>query len=384
MDSAQSFTTMPNSGDDYVLEVENLKAYYTSKRGLVKAVNDVSFGIKPGEAVGLFGESGAGKTSVALAILGIFDRFSRYYASTSGHEENKKLWKMRDEAREKGITSEEVGRDLPGVEGHIWFKGEDLVGLNDKDYREVRGDDITYVPQGTRKSMNPYTQIELQTAEALWAHDEDEVLFEWEVAKRVLEVLDLVELADPDVRKSLKPSEFSVGEDQRILIAMALVTKPSLLITDEPTTAVDVGIQNRILEALRLARKELDLSMLLISNDQGVIADTSDRVAVMSAGRIMEFGNAKRVLNTPGHPFTRAFIMSNPPLKMMRRIREKGMRIRGIPGEPPDMTNPPSGCPFHPRCQYAKSICKEQVPEYREVEPEYWIFCHRYEDLPKF
>lgn len=375
---------MPKCDEDYILQVENLKAYYTSKRGLLKAVDDVSFGIKRGEAVGLFGESGAGKTSVALAILGIFDRLSRYYASTSGHEENKDLWKMRDEAREKGLNSNDLGRELPGVEGHIWFKGEDLVGLDEKEYREIRGDDITYVPQGTRKSMNPYTQIELQTAEALWAHDEDEILFEYEVARRVLEVLDLVELADPDMRKSLKPSEFSVGEDQRILIAMALVTKPLLLIADEPTTSVDVGIQNRILEAIRLAQEKLDLSMLLISNDQGLIADTSDRVAVMSAGRIMEFGDTERVLKTPGHPFTRAFIMSNPPLEMMRRIREKGMRIRGIPGKPPDMTNPPSGCPFHPRCKYSKDICEEQVPEYREVEPGYWIFCHRYEELPEF
>jgi oligopeptide/dipeptide ABC transporter ATP-binding protein len=373
---------MLKDAEEYVLKTENLKAFYTSKKGLVRAVNNISFGIRKGESVGLFGESGAGKTSVALAIMGIFDEVSRFYASAASDPENKKLWEKKDEARKKGLTSKEMGMELPGVEGKILFKGKDLLTLDEEEYRRIRGMEITYVPQGTVKSLNPYTQIGLQTAETLWAHDEDNLLIEREVLRKVLETLDLVEIGDSDLRQFQKPSEFSIGEDQRILLAMALISDPSLMITDEPTTALDVGVQRRILDALEIVRRELELALLLISNDQGLIAETSDRIAVMSAGRIMEFGTAERILNSPGHPFTRAFIMSNPSMEIMRKIREKGLRLRGIPGRPPDMTNPPSGCPFHPRCEYTQDICKTDVPEYREVEDDYWVFCHRFEELP--
>ena len=375
---------MSDGKDTSILRIENLRAFYTSKHGFVRAVNDVTFEIKEGEAVGLFGESGSGKTSVALSILGIFDRMSRYYASTSGDKENQKLWALRDKAKKKGLTSAEMDIELPGVEGHIWYRGNDLVTLDEKEYRKIRGNEITYVPQGTAMSLNPYSRIAPQIAEAVWIHDEDSILWEREVARLVLEALDLVELADPDFRKNLKPSQFSMGEDQRILIAMAIITNPVLMIADEPTTAVDVGVQRRVLDAIMLVRDKLKIAFLIISNDQGVIAQTCDSVAVMSAGRIMEFGDVKTVLVSPGHPFTRALIMSNPSMETIRKIREKGLRIRGIPGKPPDMTNLPPGCPFSPRCDYAQDICRERVPKYREVEPGHWIFCHRYEELPKF
>ncbi|MHA3962925.1 MAG: ABC transporter ATP-binding protein [Candidatus Thorarchaeota archaeon SMTZ1-45] len=345
---------MVATSDEITLKVENLRAYYTSKKGLVKAVNNVSFEVRKGESVGLFGESGAGKTSVALAILGMFDNLSRYYASTAANEENKRLWALKDEA------------------------------LDDKEYKRILGNEITYVPQGTTKSLNPYSNIEEQTAEVLWAHDEDDELEEWQVMKRVLQTLDLVELGDVDIRKDMKPSQFSVGEDQRVLIAIALVSHPDLMIADEPTTAVDMGLQNRILDAIQIVRDELDLSMLLISNNQGTIAKTCDRVGVMTAGHIVEFGDTERVLNSPGHPFTRAFIMSNPSMELIRKIKEKGLRIRGIPGKPPDLSNPPRGCPFSERCDYVQDICREKMPEYREIDKDYWILCHRYEELPEW
>jgi oligopeptide/dipeptide ABC transporter ATP-binding protein len=373
---------MVASNDDITLRIENLQANYTSKKGLVRAVNNVSFVVRKGETVGLFGESGAGKTSVALAILGMFDQISRRYASTAANEDNKKLWSLKDEAKKKGLTSEDIGEELPGVEGHIWFNGQDLVTLDEKEYRKIRGDRITYVPQGTTKSLNPYSNIEEQTAEVLWAHDEDDELPEWQVMKRVLQTLDLVELGDVDIRKDMKPGQFSVGEDQRVLIAMALISLPDLMIADEPTTAVDVGLQNRILEAIQIVRDELKLSMLLISNNQGTIAETCEKVGVMTAGHLVEFGDTQRVLSSPGHPFTRAFIMSNPSMEMLRKIREKGMRIRGIPGKPPDLSEPIVGCPFSERCEFVKEICRERKPEYREVHKDYWILCHRYEDLP--
>ncbi|MFW9888928.1 MAG: ATP-binding cassette domain-containing protein, partial [Candidatus Thorarchaeota archaeon] len=165
-------STMLKNAEEYVLKIESLNAFYTSKKGLVKAVNDISFGIRKKEFVGLFGESGSGKTSVALAIMGIFDKVSRHYASASGDPENKKLWEKKDEARKKHLTSEDLGIELPGIEGRILFKGKDLLTLDDKEYRKTRGMEITYVPQGTMKSLNPYTQIGMQTAETLWAHDE--------------------------------------------------------------------------------------------------------------------------------------------------------------------------------------------------------------------
>ncbi len=369
---------------DEVLRVERLRAYYTSKRGLVRAVEDVSFSVNKGQCVALFGESGAGKTSVALAILGLFDRAARYYASVSGDEENKQLWRLRDEAKAKGLTSREMGLELPGVEGHIWFEGRDLLSLDETELRRIRGNRITYVPQGTRKSMNPYLTVEQQTAEPMRVHDEDGTLTRDEAMRRVLEALRLVELNEVDIRRLQKPPDLSVGEDQRVLIAMALVTRPSLLIADEPATAVDVGVRSRIIEALEIARSEMGLAMLLISNDQGIVADLADQVAVMSAGRIMEFGTAERVLLSPGHPFTRAFLMSNPSMEILRRIREKGLRIRGIPGSPPDPVSPPQGCPFHPRCQFADDLCGREVPEYRQVEEGHWVFCHKYEELPEW
>ncbi len=372
------------TSDEITLKVENLRAYYTSKKGLVKAVNNVSFEIRKGESVGLFGESGAGKTSVALAILGMFEHLSRYYASTAANEENKRLWTLKDEARKKGLTSDVFGEELPGIEGHIWFKGKDLVTLDENEYRRLLGDEITYVPQGTTKSLNPYSNIEEQTSEVLWVHDEDNELKDWQVMKRVLQTLDLVELGDVDIRKDMKPSQFSVGEDQRVLIAMALVSLPALMIADEPTTAMDVGVQNRVLDAIQIVRNELNISMLLISNNQGTIAKTCDKVGVMTAGHIVEFGDTIRVLNSPGHPFTRAFIMSNPSMELIRKIKEKGLRIRGIPGNPPDLAEQHVGCPFSERCEYAQDICRERIPEYREIEPDYWILCHRYEELPEW
>ncbi|MFW9869896.1 MAG: ABC transporter ATP-binding protein [Candidatus Thorarchaeota archaeon] len=370
--------------DDITLRVENLNAFYTSKKGLVKAVNRVSFNIRKGESVGLFGESGAGKTSVALAILGIFDQLSRYYASTAANVENKRLWALRDEARKKGLTSIEIGEELPGVEGHIWFKGQDLLTLDEKELRKIRGNEITYVPQGSTKALNPYSTIEEQTGEALWAHDEDDLLKEWQVLRKVLTTLDLVELSDALLRKGMKPSQFSVGEDQRVLIAMALVTDPLLMIADEPTTAVDLGLQKRILDAIQIIRDEMNLAMLLISNNQGTIASTCDKVGVMTAGFIVEFADTETIMNSPGHPFTRAFIMSNPSMEVIRKIKEKGLRIRGIPGKPPDPTKLPPGCPFSERCEFVQSICKEKLPEYREVEKDHWVLCHRYEELPEW
>ena len=374
---------MSDGQEDIILRVENLRAYYTSTKGLVKAVEDVSFEVYEGEAVGIMGESGAGKSSVALAILGIFEEVAKFGAS-SGDESRREIWKQRRDARKKGLTSKDIGKDLPGVEGSVWYRGKNLFTLSDKEFRKIRGSEITYVPQSTTKSLNPYTNIQIQSAEALWVHDDDDILFEREVLRRVLQALDLVELGDVDIRQALKPKEFSMGEDQRILIAMALIMNPAFMILDEPTTALDVGVQRRIMDAIQIVREKLKLSMLLLSNDLGLHAEASERIGVMTGGRMIEFADVVTILKRPSHPFTRAFVMSNPSMEMMRKIREKGLLLRGIPGNPPDMANPPSGCVFHPRCEYCQEICKSEVPEYREVEPGHRVACHRYGELPEF
>lgn len=377
-----SLTHGMKSSREPLLRVEHLRAYHTSQKGLVRAVDDVSFEIHRGEAVGILGESGAGKTSVALAILGIFERLSRYYASSAANDENKRLWLLRDEARRKGLNSEAMEITLPGVEGHVWFKGKDLLTLHEEELRQIRGERISYVPQGTSKSLNPSLSIEYQAGEPLKIHYGKPI--NEKVARQVLDLLELVDLGDMQVRKDMFPTDFSTGEDQRVLIATSLITEPDLVITDEPTTAVDGAVRHKILSAINHARKQLGLSLLMITNDAGVVAETCDKIGVMSSGRLMEFGDAVAILKTPIHPFTRAYHMTNPTMDMIRRLREKGLRIKGIPGSPPSAVDVPSGCPFHTRCEYMTNLCRDEVPEYREIEKGHWVFCHHSENLPAF
>lgn len=359
-----------------LLQIENLRAYHSSKEGLVKAVNNVSFDIRRGESVGLLGESGAGKSSIALAILGLFERQSRYYATSAKNKENRYLWSLRDKARAEGKTSEEMGVELPGVEGHIWFDGIELVNLDKKKHPSIIGNRITYIPQGTSKALNPLLTIEAQVLESLWMQFREKVIDDKKAAMQVLEALDLVELGDMATRREMFPTDFSTGEDQRVLLAIALISRPDLIIADEPTTAMDAALQHRILTAIRRACEDLERSMLMISNDPGVITATCIKVGVMSSGMMMEFGSVKHVMNEPVHPFTQAFLMSNPTFEMMKQMRQRGERLRPIPGRPPSLIDLPRGCPFNSRCSKAEDICKEKRPEYREIESGHWIYCH--------
>ncbi len=361
---------------EYLLKIENLRAFHSSKEGLIRAVNDVSFGIRSGESVGLLGESGAGKSSVALAILGLFERQSRYYASSAKSKENRHQWSLRDKARKEAKTSEDMGVELPGVEGHIWFNGVDLTTLNEKDHRELIGTKITYVPQGTSKALNPLLSIEQQVLEVFWAKFRDEMRVNEKLSMRVLEELDLVELGDMAIRRDMLPVNFSTGEDQRVLLAMALISKPDLVIADEPTTALDTAVQHKILTAIKRASKELGQSTLMISNDPSIITATCNKVGVMSSGMMMEFGNTERLMNEPVHPFTQAFLMINPSFEMLRQMRQRGERLRTIPGRPPSLIDIPPGCPLNSRCSKATTICSEERPEFREIDTDHWVFCH--------
>ncbi len=354
---------------DALLVVENLKAYYASKRGLVKAVDDVSFEIRKGECVGLLGESGCGKSSMALAIMGLFGRVAKYAAGSSNIPGLRKQYNKRIQEEER-----------PGVQGHVYFRDVELTGLSEKKFTELRGSQISMIPQGLVHALNPQFSVGMQTGEPVEVHEANLKLIQ--LKRKVLEFLDLVKLADSDTRFVMDPSSFSGGEAQRILIAMALIAGPCLIIADEPTSALDVSIQRQILNVLRMVRDEFDVSLLLISHDAGVVAELSDRVAVMYAGKFLELGSAVQIFHKPGHPYTMGLMSSFPTIAMMRMAAGgKRPTLRGIPGDPPDPTNLPEGCPFHPRCKFAIDICKEEIPEYREVETDHWIRCHRWGDI---
>ena len=355
------------SEDEILLNVKNLHAYYPSRKGLIKAVRDVSFTVKSGECLGVLGESGCGKSSMALSLVGLFNRMAKFAAGAAKTPGLLKEFEKEEEER-------------AGTQGQVVFRGHDLLQLDNEDLVKIRGKEISMIPQGLTHALNPQYSVGMQTGEPLEIHDENVRLLG--MKKKVLDFLDLVRLADSETRYIMDPGSFSGGEAQRILIAMALISGPYLVIADEPTSALDVTIQRQIMNVLQMIKEDFDVSIILISHDAGVIAELSDRVAVMYAGRMMEIGDAVQMFHHPSHPYTMGLMSSFPTIAMMRmRAGGKKPTLRGIRGEPPDMTELPSGCPFHPRCDYCIDICKTEFPEFREVETDHWISCHRYGDL---
>ena len=219
--------------------------------------------------------------------------------------------------------------------------------------------------------MNPYMTIGFQTAEPLWAHDEDDQLTERVVLRRVLEVLNLVELGDADLRRFQKPGQFSVGEDQRVLIAMALVTLPTLMIADEPTTALDVMVQAQLLDLLQNLQRRLGLSIILVTHDLGVVAEICDEVLVMYAGRVVEYGSVEVIFNNPRHPYTQRLLQAFPDVANPR------MTLTSIPGYPPPLAAMPPGCRFEPRCLCSAPVCTDKSPRLVRIEPGHFVACHR-------
>ncbi|MFW9887634.1 MAG: ABC transporter ATP-binding protein [Candidatus Thorarchaeota archaeon] len=358
---------------DELLVVENLRAYYPSFKGLVRAVDDVSLEIREGESVGLLGESGCGKSSLALSIMGLFERVARFQAGASN---DPTLLKQFKTSRDTPI------HDRPGVHGKVTFRGKELTSMEEVDLVELRGKEISLIPQGLTHALNPQQSIGHQTAEPIDTHEENVRLIN--MKRRVLEYLGLVRLADAGIRYVLDPASFSGGESQRVLIAMALIAGPYLVIADEPTSALDVTLQRQIMDILRMVKEKFDVSTLLISHDAGVIAELSDRVAVMYAGKIQEFGDAIQVFHHPSHPYTTGLMASFPTIAMMQmKAGGKRPRLRGIRGSPPDPTDLPSGCTFHPRCVYCIEIRKTAIPEYREVEPKHYVRGHRWGEIEK-
>lgn len=352
-----------------ILIIKNLKAYYPSKKGLVRAVDGVSLIVREGECVGILGESGSGKTSLALATLGLFEKIAKFSAGASNDPELQRAFR-------NGIKGE---TERPGVQGSVTFRGKQLIGLPQEELVKIRGKEMSLIPQGLGHALNPQHSIGYQTAEPVEVHEEQIRLIE--LKKRVLEYLGLVQLADAGMRFVLDPGCFSGGESQRILIAMALIAGPYLVIADEPTSALDVTMQRQILNLLERIKEEFNISILIISHDAGVIAELADRVAVMYCGKILESGQATQMFHEPRHPYTMGLMSSFPTIAMMQMRAGKRPVLRGIPGDSPDLADIPPGCPFHPRCRYAIDICKEVVPADEEIKPDHWIRCHRWREV---
>lgn len=322
-----------------LLEVKDLKVHFKIQNGWVKAVDGVSFSIDKGETLGLVGESGCGKTTAAYAITQL----------------------LPNNGYIKG--------------GHVFFKGEDLLAKSVKkdgtiddwneDIRRIRWQEISMIFQGAMNAFNPVFRIGDQIIAAIQLHEEIE---HEDAKKRVLELFDFVGI--PQDRIDNYPHEFSGGMKQRAMIALALALSPSFIIADEPTTALDVITQDKILLEMKRLQEKLSMAMMIITHDVSVVAEVSDSIAVMYAGRIMEIGPTITVFKRPAHPYTSGLLGSFPSIKGKKR------RLESIPGFPPDLVNPPSGCPFHPRCQYAKDLCKEKVPEGIQVDPRHTAFCH--------
>lgn len=315
-----------------LLEVQNLKTYFTTLRGFVKAVDGVNFTIEKGQLMGLAGESGCGKTTVALSILRILPPEGKI------------------------------------LDGKILFKGADIVKLKEKDMKEkVRWKGISLVFQGAMNALNPVYKISEQIVEAIRTHERN--VSKEEALERGRKLFELVGI-DPS-RITNYPHEFSGGMKQRAVIAMALACNPDLLIADEPATALDVIVQAQFLQLIKKLKETLRLSMILITHDLSIIAETCDMLAVMYAGKIVEYGDIEKVFNEPMHPYTQALIQAFP------NIYEEKAQMASIPGSPPDLLSPPKGCRFNPRCKYTMDVCRKEEPLLEGIDGgEHQVACH--------
>ena len=298
-----------------VLEVENLKVYYYLHHGTVKAVDGVSFYVEEGEILGIAGESGSGKSTLAHSILRLIKPPGRI------------------------------------VDGKIVFMGRDLTKLSEEEMRDIRGKYISMVFQDPNTYLNPIMKIGYQVAEVYEAHENKKPE---SVIDKVVDLLKKVKLTDPEKRVNSYPHEFSGGMKQRTLISMAVALKPRLIILDEPTSALDVTIQLEIIELLKEMKNDLNASMIFISHDLELLSEISDKLMIMYAGKVVEYGETEDVFKDPKHPYTEALINS------IKYVRKKVLPT--IVGEPPSLINPPSGCRFHPRCPKVFRECREKEP----------------------
>ncbi len=323
-----------------ILEVRNLKTQFHTQDGVVKAVDDVSFYVMPGETLGVVGESGCGKSMTGLSIM-------RLIPSPPG-----KI-----------------------VAGEILFFGDDILRMSDEQVRSIRGNDIAMIFQDPMTSLNPVLTINRQISEALQLHMG---MNKGQARQRTIELLKMVGIPNAEERVDQYPHQFSGGMRQRVMIAMALSCNPKLLIADEPTTALDVTIQAQILDLMRTLQKERDTGVILVTHSMGVVAGMADRIQVMYAGHIVETASTEEIFANPRHPYTVGLLKSIPRLDAMRK--EKLEPIRGLP---PDLIDLPDMCPFVPRCNYAREKCEQKNPPLLEVNTGHWAACWFWEEVSK-
>jgi oligopeptide/dipeptide ABC transporter ATP-binding protein len=317
-----------------ILDVQNLKTYFFTEAGVVKALEDISFTVEKGCTVGLVGESGSGKSVTAQSVLRIVPK--------------------------------------PGkiIGGKILFEGEDLLAKKEDDMRKYRGKKISLIFQDPTSSLNPLFTIKNQLADIVIQHDK---VKKEEAIERIIKTLKLARLPDPEQSLEQYPHQFSGGMKQRICIARALLLNPALLFADEPTTNLDVTIQAQIITLLKDLQRELGMTFVMITHDMGIVAEMCKCVVVLYAGHVMESGDIETIFEKP-HPYTEALLKAVPRLDQTRKLIS-------IPGNIPNLIEPPPGCVFHPRCQYAIDLCKDKVPPLEDVGNSHFIACIRWREL---
>ncbi|NLJ32102.1 MAG: ABC transporter ATP-binding protein [Clostridiales bacterium] len=314
-----------------LLDIENLQVSFFTPAGEVKAVSGVSYTLDHGEVLGIVGESGSGKSVSAYTLMGLIA---------------------------------EPGRIVGGT---VDFNGHEIEKMTEKEFRKIRGSEVSIIFQDPMTSLNPVYTVGNQLMEMLKLHTGKN---KEERRARAIELLGLVGMNEPEKRLKQYPHEFSGGMRQRVMIAMALACEPKLLIADEPTTALDVTIQAQILELMVELKKKINMSIIMITHDLGVVADVCDRIAVMYAGKIVEIGSVDDIFYNPKHCYTRGLLRSIP------KINETGHeRLVPIEGTPVDLLNLPEGCPFASRCECCMKICLKKMPEYTEISPGHKSAC---------
>ena len=318
-----------------LLEITDLRTYFFTEAGVVKAVDGISVDVAEGETIGLVGESGSGKSVTAQSALRIVPQ--------------------------------------PGkiVDGAIQFEGEDLLAKSENEMRKYRGPKMAVVFQDPTTSLNPIYTVEKQLTDILRLHKD---LTKREARKVALNLLERVNIPEAEERLRAYPHELSGGMKQRIAIARALSCEPRLLFADEPTTNLDVTIQAQVLELLKELQKEFGMAMVMITHDMGIIADMTERVTVLYAGHVMEAADTRSIFGDPKHPYTEALLKAVPSVAQTRALEV-------IPGNIPNLIDPPSGCVFHPRCKYAKEVCMKEVPKLEKAGEGHYVACHRWREL---
>ncbi|WP_349673832.1 ABC transporter ATP-binding protein [Lacrimispora sp.] len=316
---------------EYLVNIENERLSFFTPAGEVKALNDVSLHLREGEVLGIVGESGSGKSVTAYSLM--------------------------------GLTA------YPGrlIGGSLQFNGHQIEKMTEKEMRKIRGNEISIIFQDPMTSLNPVYTIGNQITEVVMLHTNKN---KQQATERARELLTLVGINEPQKRLTQYPHELSGGMRQRVMIAIALACEPKLLIADEPTTALDVTIQAQILELMMELKEKLGMAIIMITHDLGVVANMCDRIAVMYAGKVVEYGNTDDIFYNPSHEYTKGLIRSIPKL-----TEKEHNKLIPIEGSPVDMLNPPAGCPFAPRCRACMKICLREMPEYTDITDIHYSAC---------